>query len=202
MTSIKQMVTILYFTWIQVFCCRRWLPPWYCYSWRRLEWSTPHGLSRCWKRFWTYWTPTTSWPRGWTGMTRRISPGQGSGVSRRGHVKWEGSCKVGGVVYSQCWSFLFQWNVIWLRNEKCEILSFTSIFLIFIYFFHNIPKKFGFYKKTKQNIFINMNFCCELYIWPFYLNNWVIFFNNRVIFSWLKSFFFSFFYKCTHFTSK
>lgn len=153
MTSIKQMVTILYFTWIQVFCCRRWLPPWYCYSWRRLEWSTPHGLSRCWKRFWTYWTPTTSWPRGWTGMTRRISPGQGSGVSRRGHVKWEGSCKVGGVVYSQCWSFLFQWNVIWLRNEKCEILSFTSIFLIFLFlyiFFITYKKNLVFTKKQNK----------------------------------------------------
>lgn len=67
--------------------------------------------------------------------------------------KSEGSCKVGGVVYSQCWSFLFQWNVIWLRNEKCEILSFTSIFLIFLFlyiFFITYKKNLVFTKKQNK----------------------------------------------------
>lgn len=113
-SSIKQMVIIFCFTCIQVFCCRRWWLPWCCYSWRHQEWSMPHGLSRCWRRFWTYWTPTTSWPRGWTGTTRRISPGQESGVSGRGHVKWEELCTVNAVVFFFS-GMLFDWE---MKNVK------------------------------------------------------------------------------------
>lgn len=109
-SSIKQMVIIFCFSCIQVFCCRRWWPPWCYYNWRRQEWSTPHGLSRCWRRFWTYWTPITSWPRGWTGTTRRISPGRGSGVSGRGHLNWEELCTVNAVIFSFS-GMLFDWEV-------------------------------------------------------------------------------------------
>lgn len=121
------MVIILCFTCIQVFCCRRWWPPWYCYSWRHQEWSMPPGLSRCWRRFWTYWTPTTSWPRGWIGTTRRILPGRGSGVSGRGHVKWEGSRLVNAVVFSFS-GMLFDWEV----KNVAFCLDFLYSFVLWV----------------------------------------------------------------------